>query len=235
MCRITKPTKAQTGNTQLNKKIRRRIFCLGDSLTAGVSPPHNTEYPYSTYLEKALQKQYSQYEYCVQSLASRDLYSIIESSTFDLILQQICQVNTTIPLLIICVGANNFNNRSVADFVDLIVRIHERAHEKGIQTIAVGIPPSTIQTRSEDTKLKADDANKRLKDWAGKKQYTGRENTNRGLEMVSFAPFPFGTGNNLASSFAMDGYHFTPEGYRCMGESLAPYVVNVFDNNFNQK
>lgn len=53
-----------TTNSSISKSLAVRIFCLGDSITAGYTNKGKKYYPYSRYLEDQLSNNYVEVDYC---------------------------------------------------------------------------------------------------------------------------------------------------------------------------
>jgi len=98
----------------------------------------------------------------------------------------------------------------VQSIVQSIIEIHQDAHQRGIQTIAIGLPRSDLKGNFFELSATVEQVNRELILWAS---YN---------DMVAFIPFPISQYcNNI---LAPDGYHFTEEEYRLIGARLTPIV-----------
>jgi lysophospholipase L1-like esterase len=78
---------ATTAMTAINKNkntIIKKVFCFGDSLTAGTSPPYERElFPYATYLEEALRTRSTSSTNIADTVADANNDNIDESNDND--------------------------------------------------------------------------------------------------------------------------------------------------------
>ena len=136
--------------------------------------------------------------------------------------------NPTLSMVILLAGTNDLAYETNANtIVESIWGLHQLCHEQGVpHTLAIGIPPSAYQDRiSSDAKALANCVNEKLQqlchDHATKSTY------------MAF-PFPYaddqteeedngGAGDN----WSPDGLHLSEQGYRVLGQSLAPVVANI--------
>jgi len=215
----------------LEKYSQRRIFCFGDSLTAGYSPPYSTKNPFCVDVERILQ-QSEGCECLVQSLhfLENNLSSILSSNTFHNVLNKVTEVER-MPLLIIWMGMKQFETvLDSDDIAESVINIHKAAHQKGIKTLVLGFPPILRDKKSNFSNQLTNDVNEKLKDWidSEKKSYASSKN----LSMIHYAPFPLEIEElQRKEYYASDGYHFTPEGYKYIGEYLASIVQNILNSD----
>lgn len=197
-------------NTQPFLSATRRVFCLGDSLTEGVVPATNgTTFPYSLQLQKCLRELDGLESIQVQTLTFRGLRLATLRTSLRSILDRMSQ--TFKPLLLTLIGIQDvMEGVDCNTIVQSIIEIHQDAHQKGIQTIAIGLPPSELQGKFFEMRATVEQVNRELILWASYNH------------MVAFVPFPISQCCN--SVLARDGYHFTEEGYRRIGARLTPIV-----------
>jgi len=202
----------------------RRVFCLGDSLTSGVIPCQPHRYPYAFQLEKSLRQIPAFESITVQTLSLGELSEApmrIEDLTH--ILHRISQ--TQDPLLVMMTGAHELTMGVDSEtIVQPIIALHRAAHDKGIQTIVIGLPPSLLQEETPELKQLAQEVNRKLKLWSD--HYCHPLSSAR-RKAVSYAPFPIERYTRCRRIWAQDGFHFTKEGYRLIGSSLVPFVSNA--------
>lgn len=163
-----------------NTKLLQRIFTFGNFQ------------PHRAYLEKVLPQYSSPLEFSIQNLSFHEstLSSIIETDTFDLILDEMSNVEgITRPLLIICLEMNHFRDKRIShEIFASLVTLHERAHTRGIQTICLEIPskegpPMMLNSKAGAAREEAlrMDVNHRIRFWSERKQ---------AQNMMCFIPFP---------------------------------------------
>lgn len=230
----------------------KKIFCFGDSLTAGSSPPSLVEHPYAPHLEQTL-KSLQGFESCLvrwkgyPGWTSADL---LAEGGLEGILDNIKSKAGPLDLLIVLAGTNDlaYATENDADKIfNSIVDIHKVAHLNGCKrTIALGIPPSGWQMQSSSARKLADSVNGKLESWATKilhsddddgggtqseelKEFEEGSGNENGRGTVAFVPFPIETFDASSGLWAPDGLHFSPEGYETIGKSLASHVMNVLE------
>jgi lysophospholipase L1-like esterase len=72
--------------------------------------------------------------------------------------------------------------------------------------------------------------NEKLKDWCS--SCKGEEEVGGGGvgALVHYVPFPIETYDPTSGYWSPDGLHFSPEGYKFIGESLAPIIANILNS-----
>lgn len=122
-------------------------------------------------------------------------------------------------LSVILAGTNDLAYESDSrPIVDAILALHRASHGEGVPTAAVGIPPSMWQRQSSDAANLAATVNKSLEGWCSSSEAGG---------MATFVECPIdvsSVGNELWSS---DGLHFSPAGFKALGEGLAPSIAKI--------
>jgi len=229
---MTSPT---TMASKTARKLPKRVFCFGDSLTAGTSPPRHDLYPYAKYLENALTSREGPAEITVgwKGFPGWTSSLLLTDAGFADILNdakrkrtpeessqiQIDQGLAPFDLVIILAGTNDLAHSTSADpiFED-IKSIHNLALDKGCtHTLALGIPPSGWQERSEQARDMAASVNAQLESWA-----TANEQPT-----TTYLPFPIQTFDRASDLWSPDGLHFSEKGYQLLGNSLAPIVDEI--------
>ena len=213
-----------------------RVLCYGDSLTAGMSPPNREYFPYSTYLQDAL----NQTTNTPSNIYQVDHIGLPGWTTTQFLnslhdprhgLQSSLEQGThfVAQIVILLAGTNDLTHflRGVGDeqeqdntrklMASNLMRLHEIAMGAGaLHTVAVGIPPAAFQTGgTARAKVAADitnGVNKHLK-----------ENTKKNTTFMTF-PFPF---DKASGNWSPDGIHFSSKGYEVFGRALAPIVRNI--------
>ena len=127
-----------------------------------------------------------------------------------------------VELCILMSGTNDLALRATADsIVSSLETLHELCHERGIPSIAIAIPPSKLQVKNQAMGRSREVVNERLQKLAD------------GNEMMTFVPFPFEYDEDEddvdanPTHWCADGLHFSNEGYRVLGEFLAPFVRTI--------
>jgi lysophospholipase L1-like esterase len=241
------PTTAPTTNNDNYK-----IFCFGDSLTAGTSPPSFQDYPYAPHLESKLneldqnQNQNQQKKYLVRHFGLPGWTSTQLSShegNLNSILERIKDAssdgNTYPSLVIILAGTNDLsyctNENQCHDIFQSIQNIHYICHEKNIDTVGLSIPPSAwqCQSNSNNAASYATLINEKIQTWATETQEAAAkvavEGGGENRPVVHFVPFPIHGYDHSSGYWSSDGLHFSPEGYTFIGKELAPQVKNILD------
>lgn len=226
-------------STITTKTSQIRIFCYGDSLTAGTSPPYFQVYPYAPHLEKALLT-----DPAIASAGSPNIlvrHKGLPGWTSQKMLQNQFSVHglTTalrnaatlstpssppIHVAILLAGTNDLGYADAQPILDNIIQLHQVCLTNGVlHTVAVGIPPSAFQFMYPDAAAKAETINR------GLTQYCESHK-----DQSTYVPFPFpfrSEGNrandDVSTQWAPDGLHFSPRGYQTLGESLAPVVNEI--------
>ncbi len=215
--------------TSSSPSSTKKIICFGDSLTAGTSPPLNEDFPYGPHLEAALQTNYEAYGRSLvrwRGLPGWTASALLQEGGFSGILDNIEKATSgPADLAIILAGTNDLAYESDSKSIfQSITQLHEVAHSKGVQTMAIGIPPSAWQTQSASARLVANQVNHMLENWA---KDTGSSNKC----MASYFPFPITLYDKESGLWSPDGLHFSPTGYKLIGESLAPAVTMALDSS----
>eukprot|EP00531_Pseudo-nitzschia_arenysensis_P007829 CAMPEP_0116138032 /NCGR_PEP_ID=MMETSP0329-20121206/12557_1 /TAXON_ID=697910 /ORGANISM="Pseudo-nitzschia arenysensis, Strain B593" /LENGTH=245 /DNA_ID=CAMNT_0003632971 /DNA_START=76 /DNA_END=813 /DNA_ORIENTATION=+ len=225
-----------------SRSIPKRVFCFGDSLTAGTSPPGYDLYPYARYLEKALNPREDTTETTATTTAKITVewkgfpgwtsQSLLTDAGLDNFLSNIKlegneEENPPPPfdLAIILAGTNDLaHNPSSESIFNSIREIHELALDKGCtQTLALGIPPSGWQAHSEQARELAASVNQQLESWAT----TTSTTTSTTSSTTNYMPFPISTFDRSSNLWSVDGLHFSKEGYEYLGNALAPIVTEI--------
>ena len=218
-------------STQMTKPKTIRILGYGDSLTAGSSPPLINLFPYGPHLEKKLNS--GSYFNTKNVLAqvrwiglpgwtSSSMVSEIDTSNGlrALLRRVVAATGEKASIVIILAGTNDLGYEVSSDpIINSIKKLHEVAHEEGVSTLAVSIPPSAWQSANDEASKLALQTNEALKEWCN------------GCSMAYYASFPINAhkGSN-DPNFAPDGLHFSPDGYKVLGDGLADAVYNVIQS-----
>jgi lysophospholipase L1-like esterase len=206
--------------TAQKTKLRRqhRVLCYGDSLTAGTTSEDYVPYPYAPHLEEMLRK--DDYDVVVRhvGLPGWATSSMLEQLDGPAGLKTAVQAiqMPSLSLVVILAGTNDlaYGDASVDDITNNLLQLHRIAWECGVpRTVAVGVPPSGYQATNKAARNIVNEVNDRLRE------------TSEGCTMA-YTPFPFPFEEG-GENWDEDGLHFTPIGYRRLGESLAPVVRRI--------
>jgi lysophospholipase L1-like esterase len=223
---MSSTTAAQEPSPPRNNRVHR-IFCYGDSLTFGTSPPNQESYPYAPYLEQVLKDR------GLENVVVR--HRGLPGWTTQQMLQELDGERTGlrsaiigamkqdpvagVSLVILLAGTNDMAYHSTADQIATNIRtLHQVSYDNGVpRTLAIGVPPSGYQARVDSAAALAAEINGKLE------QFVAQED--KASYMAS--PFPF---EQNGKNWAPDTLHFSPRGYHVLAESLAPVVEQILDS-----
>ena len=208
----------------------KKIFCYGDSLTAGTTPgrePHL--FPYAPILEKQLTQEYQNERFAIRwkGFPGWMASSMVENQLVDGVGLRALIQNKGIDLCVLLAGTNDLgmifstvsNENEAAEIVARsVISLHDIAHKEGVSTLAIGIPSSSFQEQvpqAKDIRLKA---NEILKEWCEKKE---------GQALYVEFPFDWIPGDDR---WGADGLHFSELGYNEIAKSIAPKVYERTGN-----
>lgn len=189
-----------------------RVFCYGDSLTAGTSPPEGQMFPYAPHLERALQQQFNP----AVTVRHRGLPGWTSDDMLKADAPEAIKGETPMQVAIILAGTNDLGQvPDPSPIIANVIGLHRLCHETGVpHTVAIGIPSSGYQTMFPEAAQKAQAVNDALAHYCASEP------------KATFVPFPFGFGQG-DDNWSPDGLHFSPKGYQILGESLAPLVQTI--------
>uniref|UniRef100_A0A7S2L5P2 SGNH hydrolase-type esterase domain-containing protein n=1 Tax=Leptocylindrus danicus TaxID=163516 RepID=A0A7S2L5P2_9STRA len=214
----------------------KKIFCYGDSLTAGTTPTDLVLHPYAPHLETALNEMVVDANTNIQvrwkGLPGWTASNMLEyQNAPDIGLKTFLNKfasnddssSSQLDFVVILAGTNDIGQafasqqqdklnveQTAQDIASSIIALHELAHEEGIPTLAIAIPPSGFQHAVSTANDLGDQTNAILEEWCSKK-------------LMGFFEFPFGWSAG-DERWAPDGLHLSEEGYRQVGAFLAPMV-----------
>lgn len=242
-----------SSSTSQSQPTSIRIFCYGDSLTAGTSPPMDRLFPYGPSLERELNKMYSESSNTSVVVRWRGLPGWTASTMVEYLDDSSVGLrsavngisNPSLSLVIILAGTNDIGmltssmssaNVDVEKAVDPILRLHKACLESNndndpakederiqLQTLAVGIPGSAWQQMNSEARKLCRDMNDVLEGFAS--SYDSNEGGR-----ISFTNFPFDYAQS-DSKWSSDGLHLSPEGYEVLGVELAKSVKDILDSS----
>lgn len=223
----------------------KHVFCFGDSLTAGTSPPERAEHPYGKHLLDALQSHGPPGASGVDGTPTATVEWLgLPGWTATSLLKELDlkgELGQTardrrereeggtaaassaagappFDLVIILAGTNDLAYETKPwQIVSAIQDIHSIAHGLGCPTMALGIPPSGYQSQSEQARLLARSVNDALKSWA----------ENECPYDTRYVPYPIEDFDRSTGFWSPDGLHFSPEGYKFVADALAPIVAEI--------
>lgn len=246
---------SQLQNTSNNYKNHNKIFCYGDSLTAGTAPPSYEEYPYARDLELKLnslpvsgddqvQVEYgenytSQNQKCIVRHSGLPGWTAAQLASPEgnliSILDRIKSSTGTYPsIVIILAGTNDLayctNESQCNEIFHSIQRIHGICHDRQIDTVALSIPPSAWQNQSNNDSAKyAKLINDEIQHWTieTKQKVVLNEVLGDRQPIADYVSFPITSYDPSSGFWSSDGLHFSPEGYKFIGESLALPIKEI--------
>ncbi|KAJ1457243.1 SGNH hydrolase-type esterase domain-containing protein [Pelagophyceae sp. CCMP2097] len=194
--------------------VPMRVFCYGDSLTAGTSPPLTALFPYAPDLEKALNAAGAP---CV--VRHRGLPGVTAADMLTYADDAQNGLNALLKkgkpaLSVILAGTNDLGRHDHAEpIVQALCGLHVLAHALGVPTVAVGVPPSGYQAAVPAAYALAHDVNGKLRAWCEAR-----------AEFCVYVDHPVATYKRGGQHWSTDGLHLSPEGYRHVGRELAGVV-----------
>ena len=208
----------------------KRIFCYGDSLTAGTAPPLDGLFPYGQSLESELGDDFVvRWRGLPGWTADTMVEHLDDGNGLRAAVNGIG--NPPLSLVIILAGTNDIGfltysieaggEPDVDTAVTPILNLHKacldvKKGEHKIRTLAVGIPGSLWQEMKPSASKLAADINSSIQQFAL---------SSEGL--VSYTDFPFPYEKN--DLWCSDGLHLSPNGYTRLGRDLAPIVKQILE------
>jgi len=216
-----------------------RIFCYGDSLTHGSSPPSFSSFPYGPHLERELNQSIDDNTAVEVMVRWRGLpgwtavsmAKNLHDPTFGL---QSAIDGPPLSLVVILAGTNdigtltcgggggscNEDNNANA-IIDPIIQLHRACldfcadgdRNKLIRTIALGIPGSAWQKQNPTALKLCMEVNNGLRLFASME------------DRVTYVDFPLPYDGE--DEWNVDGLHMSERGYEALGTALAPYVKEI--------
>ena len=213
-----------------------RIFCYGDSLTAGTAPPLDGLFPYGPHLEQELNAMYSESQSSTSCVVrwrglpgwtSSTMNEYLDDGNTGLRSAVSGIRNPSLSLVIIFAGTNDIGfltssmaatSPDVDEAVAPILSLHKACLdcEPTIHTLSVSIPGSNWQEVNQSAAKLCADMNGALQQFATSN------------DRVSHVEFPFAYQRGDAK-WSADGLHLSPEGYETLGRSLAGGVKQILD------
>lgn len=200
-----------------------KVFCFGDSLTSGSSPPFVESFPYGPHLEKAIRTASGKEDSMVRwkGYPGWTASNLLQEGGLGALLDDIqFKTGTHVDLVIILAGTNDLAYEKNPDIVFKDIKsIHDVAHGRNIHTLAIGVPDSAWQQQSVETANVAREVNAKLQEWSDTHS-----------DLVDYEPFPIAKFDPNSGYWAPDGLHFSPQGYQYLGENIAPKVTTILSN-----
>jgi lysophospholipase L1-like esterase len=211
-------------STSIQGKHRpHRIFCYGDSLTAGTNNGGWELHPYAPHLEAGLKEQGRQVTVRHRGLpgwTAANMVANLDDSTTGLrsALRNV-RDDPPISVVVLLAGTNDLGyGESEEQITNHIWKLHEASWETGVpRTIAIGIPPSGYQSMVEEARNKALQINSRLEKACANNH-----------PRATFMPFPFEFERG-GENWDPDSLHLSPMGYQVLGKSLVPVIERILD------
>jgi lysophospholipase L1-like esterase len=219
-----------------------RIFCYGDSLTHGSSPPSFSSFPYGPHLERELNQSIDDNTAVEVMVRWRGLpgwtavsmAQNLHDPKFGLVSAIHGISNPPLSLVVILAGTNdigtltcgggggsrNEGNNANA-IIDPIIQLHRACLDfcadgdcnKLIRTIALGIPGSAWQKQNPTALKLCMEVNNGLRHFASME------------DRVIYVDFPLPYDGE--DEWNVDGLHMSERGYEALGTALAPYVKEI--------
>jgi lysophospholipase L1-like esterase len=217
-----------------------RIFCYGDSLTAGVAPPTRALFPYAETLKKSLvdkaKSDGKQISFEVEHTGfpgwtALELENQLKSSTKNEVQTTLLQRDPNKPdssyfdILIYLAGTNDLGREETEQSIaTAVLNVHAWAHHiaRIPFTIAIPIPPSSFQSRQPQFGQRAAKVNKSLQ--AVVRKNFPHFSTTSACTLWAPFPIPLDGGDNNKEAWASDGLHLSQSGYQQLGEYLASVI-----------
>jgi lysophospholipase L1-like esterase len=195
-----------------------RILAYGDSLTAGIFNMEEPDqlYPYVPHLQAALKGKAIVRHRGLPGWTAQGMVDNLDDSDKGLkgILRK-AGSNPPVDLAILLAGTNDVGFYADADSIcAALVSLHSAAHELGVRTLAVGIPPSAFLARDTVAATTAAEVNERIQAWSARQPNA----------LAGFVRHPVGAYEPGGALWSRDGLHLSPEGYRTTGEGLVDAV-----------
>jgi lysophospholipase L1-like esterase len=234
-----KPIEVTPLSTIHNRPIR--IFCYGDSLTAGVAPPTRTFFPYAETLQKSLTDRATEenkfYTFEVDHAGfpgwtaeklHEQLISDRPNNNNNINVQQKLLLRdpnksdaSYYDILIYLAGSNDLGREvSEHDIVMSVLNVHSWAHHTARIpfTIAISVPPSAYQSHNPTAAKRAATVNEEV-------AKVIRQNFRRfSFTKASTLWTPFPISWEEKEWWATDGLHLSQRGYERLGKYLASVI-----------
>jgi len=225
---IYRSQSCQSGKTNITLKEMgsvKRILCYGDSLTAGFCLRGAKFVPYANFLKNKLSSNGLNVEIDHYGFSGWTTQQLLSNSDKDVLkdftghkgpgLKKALE-NEKYDLLILMAGTNDLGHGKTAeDIFKNIKTLAEFSLEANVSVLHVGIPDSAFLFHSSEARVKRDNINKLMENYATSK------------ELVIYTPCPFKFSPN-SRNFDTDGLHFSEIGYQVFGEGLSGVVSNFF-------
>lgn len=224
-CRSEHKTKIPIKEKEMGSSVKR-ILCYGDSLTAGFCLRGAKFVPYANFLKNKLSSNGLNVEIDHYGFSGWTTQQLLSNSDKDVLkdftghkgpgLKKALE-NEKYDLLILMAGTNDLGHGKTAeDIFKNIETLAEFSLAANVSVLHVGIPDSAFLYRSSEARVKRDDVNKQMKNFAK----SSKE------QMITYTPCPFDFSPN-SPNFDTDGLHFSEIGYQALGEGLSGVVSNL--------
>ena len=242
-CFVAHSTRRRSDNSGLIRNIssprrktpalsmQKKVFCYGDSLTAGTSPPLPELYPYGPHLESELKRLVPHASPVVRwsgypgwtATAMADQSTLDGPSGLRTFLRNIdAKTGSPASLCVIMAGTNDLAYEVDAQpIIDAILTLHKASHGMGVPTAAVGIPPSAWQRQSSAAANMAATVNTKLEEWCSSSSETGG--------MATYVACPISASSVGNELWCSDGLHFSRDGFKALGEGLGPSIAKILE------
>ncbi len=203
-----------------NQKVYR-VYCYGDSLTAGLLPG-GSHFPYAQVLRKQLQQIDPHIEVNFMGLSGWTAKELLEDTDY---LPKALEETAYPPidLVILLAGTNDLGHSLLPieggktredEIFGNVWKLHVLAHSKNAHTIAISVPGSRFQYVNAQAKATCGRLNVLIKSKCD-------ENP---LCTYLQCPIEYSPETPL---FSEDGLHFSEEGYKHVAHNLVPVVLKA--------
>ena len=199
------------------KKRKYRIFCYGDSLTAGYVPTTEDFFPYAKVLQEYLDIMHAHIEVEYKGLSGWRASDLVKGDgSLQKALERGNQGADPVDLVIIMAGTNDLGKADDQQIFEYVWKIHSICHKANVATVAISVPSSIAQKNSQGLARTRGNVNDRIKSQC--------KLDSRCAYMECPIVYTQQTKDTL---FSFDGLHFTKEGYSQLAKRLVPVVLNV--------
>ena len=200
-----------------SRKSKRRIFCYGDSLTAGYVPSTGEFFPYAKVLQEYLDIMHAHVEVDYKGLSGWRAEDLVKGDgTLQKRLESGQRDAEPVDMVIILAGTNDLGKADDEKIFKSVWKIHSICHKENVATIAISVPSSIIQKNSPSLAQTRANLNNSIKSQC------------RLLSQCTYVECPVVyTQETKETLFSFDGLHFTKEGYSQLAKRLVPVVLRA--------
>jgi lysophospholipase L1-like esterase len=224
---VISPAQALSTSSPTTAHNHHRIFCYGDSLTAGVVAGSSVLVPYAPYLQQGLPEAGRSNHNNVQvrhlgwpGWTTQQMLDRVNESPYGL-QAAIRRIQDPSPsIVILLAGTNDLGyGYSAEQIAGNLRQLHQVALDHGVRaTMAIAVPPSGYIRQNANARALQERVNQELLEYAS-----------RNDSKTTFVPFPFDYDEHNGEYWSADTLHFSALGYQRLGESLVNVVADILD------